>query len=369
MQNRFDRLAAAAVLICALAAGTTAAQEITRRPQNPPQQADRTQPALVSLDFKGGSLAQLIDAMRKSSSGAINVVMPADLATLQVDSVQLKDVSVLAALRAVLAGNMSMPAESPDGQTYVIAIDSIDPDTAAGSPVVYVSKRWVGQMMGSQAGRSSQQQSPQRQGVEVYSIQSLIRGGDAAAAKTVLTAIETALSLSQEQSTPPPEVKFHQDSGLILVRGTGSQVGLVGQVVQRMTNDQERLSAIQARQKLQAIDRQASIRKAEIKLQLAEAEMANQERLLEMVRKQNNPNDAAPGNMEQELQKLRATRDMALVEVERLHQEAAVSAQAGGDPGAQNDQVQGLIERIKQLEKELDQLKAKPAPKPNSREE
>lgn len=374
MRHGMRRLAAVAVAATWLV-GTAAG--LAQRAENPPSANIRPGQAgrdgsLISVNFKGGTLAEFVAALRGASESTVNVALTGDVASLPIEPVLLRDVSVDSALRAVLASHMGV-GEDSEGRQTIVQIDNFDAHGAVGSPVISVSRKGIGQV--GPVARSQPRQNPDRQFVEVYTIQPLVQGeAGKARAQVVLTAVQTALGLGQERNEPEPQIKYHEDSGLLLVRGTGQQVSLVGQVVRRMISDQEQRAAIESQRRMHSINRRAELQKAEIRMRLADSQYG---RLADELKRAQA--EVAKGGQKQDLavefmdalERARAERDMARIDVERLGQEAELPDLAPAPAADDSSEllIQTLKTRIEQLEKELAALKGKPAAKPGSREE
>jgi hypothetical protein len=319
----------------------------------------------VSVSFKGGKLPEFVDALRSATSEPVNIALQGEAAGIQVEPMELRNVSVGAALHAALGGGVGRITTEPDGTQSQVMLRSIDSPDGTSAPVYSVSR----EIMGRARPRTERM-------VDVYSIQSLLQGGGAKdqTTRVVLTAIESAVNLAQEEGEPQPEIKYHQDSGLLLVRGTGPQLALVGQVVKRMISDQEQRAAIESQRRMRSIDRRAGLQKAEIRARLADSQygrMADElKRAQAEVAKGGQKQDVTVEFMDA-LERAKAERDMAHIDVERLGQEAELPDLAPAPAADDSSEllIQTLKTRIEQLEKELAALKDKPAAKPGSREE
>lgn len=169
----------------------------------------------ITLDFPGGTLGQFVEAIRKAAAAtvpdaAVNVVFtdPA-LAGFPVPRVQLRHVSVEAALGAATYRDRTGSAGP--------VLDRVGTRTPSANAPVYVI--------------TSAPESRQRAArVEIFDIRDLARSRPQL--DGILTAIDTALRM--EGAGPPPEVKFHEDSGLLITRATPEQLDSVRQVIGRL---------------------------------------------------------------------------------------------------------------------------------------
>jgi hypothetical protein len=210
------RIAAAVLAFAPLAQVAIAqSQEVT-----PSGMAENLNPPL-NIDFAGGTLGQFVDALSTAmkntvSDGFVNVVF-ADAKTAQypVPAIKFRRVTLESALKAV--ANPRLHGKS--GQVPVV--DQVS--GRAGAPVYVISTADAGVRIAS--GEPAQH-------VEVFDIRDLARGGTKV--ETVLTAVETAIRM--EGANPEPQVKFHEDSGLLILRATNEQIDSARQVVGHMTD-------------------------------------------------------------------------------------------------------------------------------------
>lgn len=215
-------------LLLVLAAGA-----ILGAPSTPAQDQGPAQGLVISIDFDGGSLADLIAEIRAAGPN-INILIPPDAAEVRVPSLSLKEVTVATALRAI--------SDVASNQTVNVAT-SVQ-QSGPGQPVF---------AMRVDLDRSSPR--PTSQYVAVYSIKALTEAmpGDPEtvrinlSAETILTAIDTGLDVGETGGEP--EIRYHEESGLVFVRANTLQHGLIRDVIQNMDRDQQR-----RRQALQRAD-------------------------------------------------------------------------------------------------------------------
>jgi type II secretory pathway component GspD/PulD (secretin) len=62
-------------------------------------------------------------------------------------------------------------------------------------------------------------------------------GPDGLPVETVLTAVETAIMMAGQDEQNPPTMRFHRESGLLIVKGTPEQLSTAGQVVESLSVD------------------------------------------------------------------------------------------------------------------------------------
>lgn len=206
---------------------------------------------VISIDFPGGTLRQLIDAMRRID-GRLNITA-ASLA----DEVELPPLSV----KGASVENLLTAAAAIAPQDFAVACHT---QAGAGEPIytVIVQDR-------QRAGQVSNQAARERL-VQVFSLRRLIepQPGDqptdrvAMPVETLLSALESGTQLGGGK---PADLKYHRDAQLLFVVGTNDQVRLVQSVLQGVQQDQlERRSQLEMERNRAAAERQrAEVRQQE----------------------------------------------------------------------------------------------------------
>lgn len=167
----------------------------------------------ISLDFGGGTLSQFVEAVKKAAAqtaqnAAVNVVFAEPkVAQFQVPPVQLRLVSVESALRAAVH-----PRARAEGNERPM-LEQVGTGGGTSAPVFVVS-------MATAGGR------PPSARVEVFDLRDLISSG--IKPESVLTAVQTGLEM--DEAGARTNVKFHPDSGLLIVRGDPEALDTVRQV-------------------------------------------------------------------------------------------------------------------------------------------
>jgi hypothetical protein len=171
--------------------------------------------------------------------------------------------------------------------------------------------------------------------------------------EVVLTAVKAALDLSGDKGEPP-EMKFHEDSGLLIVHGTNDQVGAVMQTLEQMRQDVNRrreAAKLNVRPRADVDALRSEFRKAQVMQTQAgrdvERAVKALERGVEMVK---------AGQMSQgEIADLEAKRDeaqarvqLASIELERVQN----ALKAAEDQGRRDlgDSVAAVRARLRQLD-------------------
>jgi hypothetical protein len=214
------------------------AQEVEQEPSS----------AAVTIEFRGGTLADYVAAIR-ATSDEINVLMPPEAAKMRVPPVTLRNVGVEAALDAV--------TDIADGN-YDVAIRTRRSEKGT-NPVHVV-------MMKQRNARASGAPTAERV-VRVYSLRGLTEplATDPKGAaltlrpETILTAVQAGLGIGADeggeadgQKAMEGSMKYHADSGLLFVNATLDRVNMVEQTIAALEQDlNERRSAARYAEQMQ----------------------------------------------------------------------------------------------------------------------
>jgi hypothetical protein len=196
------------------------------RPQTPP---DRAPAPRINVEFPGGAVRDYVRAVREAAKPAnVNVIAPESVLSATIDEISLRDVTIDTAVRAIEW------AITPRG---VVAVQPIDTSTFG---IIDNTPTWP---IHPQAPNAAPAPKPQPM-LQVLSLRDLVERmpGDpedapmTVPADVVLTAVRTAIE-SDPAGGEPAELKYHADSGLIIVRGTAQQVNAATSVLDRMQTD------------------------------------------------------------------------------------------------------------------------------------
>ena len=241
MQASFPTVAAAA-LLAALATGPQAAAQA-----DPSGRASRQAGEVVSVDFEGGTLADFADALRDAGKD-VNILLPDTAHDVAVPAVTLRQASVEAALNAV--GSIVDP-------NYLVEVRTQRAGQGNSVHALRVLAKSSQQVSGVVAGNGPGSSRPTD--VQVFSLRSLTESlpgdpeGATNKAETILTAVETGLGVAGETNSKAV-LRYHEDSGLLFVRGTRVETGLVQSILHRMNEHvvQQRMAARQVQGRLGA---------------------------------------------------------------------------------------------------------------------
>ncbi len=150
-----------------------------------------------SLDFPGGSIADLLQAIEKVTGQAPNVIVSKNEA------------------------NVSIPAFKVGGITFSTLARAL---TAAGAGV------WMQNSSNSWAVLTANRspQSPENRSVSVYSIASLLKTHTVT---DIVAAIQLALEMAPSTDAPKAVIRYHKETSLLLLSGTQEQIGLATRVL------------------------------------------------------------------------------------------------------------------------------------------
>ncbi len=346
----FGQAALARGLVMALVAIVALVAE-TARAQPGPRGAPATPTLVVSVEFKGGTVADYVRALKDASKPSpVNVVLSEEAATDRLGPISLQQASLAAAMQAI-------PAASASGinMWQIIRLHDALPGEDAASdneetaPVYQVYRA---------PGRKDT--GPQRVVMEVFSLRRIVgHETDPAAAEAriaaVLTAAETALTM--DQNATPPDMKLHKESGLLIVRGEQDDVMAVKDVIDRMSDDAGKLAD-------EAAARESAVRQSEIHVQKAELNARTAESQLNLAKSKMGQVEqlVAQGatsatealEMKAEVDRREASFKMALLEVQSA-KEAAERARRGLSLGnldrprrseVAGDDVQAVVRRL-----------------------
>ena len=206
---------------------------LSQQPDQPQQQPAAG--SALSLDFGGGSAAEYINAIRKASPNA-NIVVLGDLARISMAAVQLKNVDVLSALSVL----DQLPSEQG---TFVAKIHVNNVRSSQDMPDVYTVAAEVHDRRGV----------PGAMQTTVISMADLL--GENLKSQDALTAIQTSLELIGDTGAPA-QIKFHEETGLLICRGSPEQIESIEQVIRQL---RERAGTLEVRaQNAMAEQRQAN---------------------------------------------------------------------------------------------------------------
>jgi len=274
--------------------------------------------SVFNLAFGGGSVEQYVHTLRLALTKndiAANIIVKPDAAEITVPALELRDVTVDGALY-ILDGHQMLSAHGP-------ARLVLEKFGAGGAPIYVIDVRHAGTP------------APRESMVHVWNVNHLL--GAEIKAEDLLTAIEAALALMPDEGVAPPAIKFHQATGLVMLRGNGAQVGTVDQVVVQLGDSAARID-----------------RMRKIEMELAAAHAAQNETL-------QLKSELQSRQLEREL--MSRERDDLLSRIDRMRDEREMVANGSRalqeNVAALEAALQQARERNTQLEHELSELRKK----------
>lgn len=217
-------------------------QQPLRRQQQIGQPAEEalvwTKP--LTLDFPGGNGAEYVAMLRKAAPDG-NIVVLGDIDQIRIPAVRLHSVDLFSALKVL----DSLP-ETQDGRNVDVKIQTIQ-QRSNQEPVFAVT---------AQVYRMPQQPRPTMPQTTVISMADLL--GENLKPADALMAIDTALGLIRsEPPVEPAQIKFHEQTGLLIARGTPEQVASIQEVIGQL---RERAGTLETRLQRATAERQAQER-------------------------------------------------------------------------------------------------------------
>ena len=193
------------------------------------------------LTFPGGTVADYVRAIRDVYPCA-NVLIASGARVFPVPAVSLRQVTVGAAL-----GLIDGQARLDSGELVQLGVDDV---TIPGRPDgAYRLGMW------------KQNESPVE--TSVWGLAPVI--GQGLDAEAILGAVKEALSTFSQGST----MRFHEPTGLLIVRGAKEQLELVGRVLGELTSTVQQQSRGMESRSMLILDQRAKVEKAESDVELA----------------------------------------------------------------------------------------------------
>lgn len=240
---------------------------------------------VIEVDFKGGTLRQFVEEIRKAAGPhVVNIIMSHDANELEIPAMHVQSVDVGTALRvAERVGKITRI----DGRNVSWDVSQISGD---GSPVYTIYHRVLPDSPVPQRAEQAQKKTA------VHTITELTTGSGAMSADDVLSAIQAALAMDGGEEV---KLAYHEETGLIFARVTGDQGSVIEQTLVNL-----RLSVQATRRSiLEASDREAKeVRTQNLQSQVVLLSSQNSklksriEHLETLLRSRLNGEDAVPEN-------------------------------------------------------------------------
>jgi hypothetical protein len=194
---------------------------------------------------------------------------------------------------------------------------------------------------------------PEDRLLQVFSLKELI--DDTEGPDTVLSAVELALQMG-EPSKEPAEVKFHADSGLLIINASRDEVSSVDELLHRMRDDVMRERGMAESAARRRLDDELSVNIAEAKLQTCEARLAFAADALERIKALHQTGQVPIEEVHAaELEQLNARSELDIVRAEH----EAARARMAHNTAPRSPPTPGLEAEVKSLREQVTTLQAK----------
>ncbi|MHC4992803.1 MAG: hypothetical protein ACYTGC_17665 [Planctomycetota bacterium] len=210
----------------------------------------------IDLEFAGGKLSEYVAALRRKVPEANIIVLP-EAASVTIPRVKLKSVDMHAAITL-----LKELVEQDENRIVKLDVRTTAPTRADAVPVYTVR---------AQFRDTSERDLTHSQVLAVADLMDAEVEPDA-----LLTAVETALALEPE-ALPPAQIKFHQATGLLIVRGHMTQTRVIQEIVNSVrANVEGRLASARAQAEQDALEAEAMY-KNQLSMQEQEAQRLRDE--------------------------------------------------------------------------------------------
>ncbi len=356
--SRFAPLTALVLAATALAQGQSAE----------PTQGAAAAPApaqvgpIVSVDFKGGTLGQYVQAIQAAAkSEPVNVFMDEQASSAPVPAIALRQVEVESALAAVTRYRREIMDERARVR-FGLDLQRIKPG-GDGRPVFVITR-----------GDLDRAPGPVDVYLEAFALRDLVRApegvepgpGTVTTIEAIVSAVDSGLAMVGDAGGRA-DVKYHPDAGILLVRGTERQTAVVRKLLGELRDDILRARIEGQNARMKQIDLAADVREAEIEMSLRRAEVEGAGRILDERRQLLEAGGiptAEVAEAEMRMQVAKAQLAKAQNDLERRAQllKATGTPAPDGPDGAGRVPVpatpEGVRKRIDALEQELSLLRA-----------
>ena len=212
--------------------------------QDAPTPYNEWMKSTVSFNFPGGTLKDYVEAVRAAAKDKpVNVMFRDGAEQAQIAATSMREVSIVNALQAPTDfGNMTQTR----GMTlYLQQVTGGNMSgSSSGMPTTVPAFVYVGAVRNYVAG----------QDVSVLSLNEVcsppwVKDTDPCSLPSadVLKAVETAVeAVGDRSSGKPPELAFHRESGLLVVKGTDRQIAAAKNVIQSLGQDVRRFRETRA---------------------------------------------------------------------------------------------------------------------------
>ncbi|MFN9334683.1 MAG: hypothetical protein ACK6D1_19005 [Planctomycetota bacterium] len=188
---------------------------LAQQPPEPAKPAATPPAATVRVSFAGGTFGEFVDLLRRQATGA-NIVMATGAIDALLPRLELNGANIEQALEAACS-----VAESP----WPVRCVEIRGDGAPVYSILYASPP---------PPPSSSHEAGWR--TQVYSLVQLTNDAD----KGIGIKVETVLSAIEAATEGKLALRFHRDSGLLIVRGVPEHIAVAREVLSELDRDVDR---------------------------------------------------------------------------------------------------------------------------------
>lgn len=190
----------------------------------------RSERELISVDFKGGSLADFIAQIRQAAGPMpVNIIYPPEFAELRLPPMQFEQVCLDSALEIAAYISEYRTISMPDGREAGWEVEQLPGGRGTS---VFVINAWAEDIPQEHEHDDEEHEEHFERATIVQSLAGLIAGEDAMSADAVLSSIQIALDMVEQGDA---DLRFHEDTGLLFARVTEDQHYALEQTVRRLS--------------------------------------------------------------------------------------------------------------------------------------
>lgn len=236
--NQMKRISCLTAGLLALALTTAQSQPPPNQPPATPprnQAAPATGPTRFDLDFPGGTPAELVAAIQKANSRALNAIVPDDCANIKLPALKMKNVNVPELFNAVWAASRKTETVNTGqfgygiGPSHTQVTTSYGFNTEGNNPTDDSIWYFTVQKPASPAASPAGPAAPEKI-CRFYSLAPYLERG--VTVDDITTAIETGWRMLGDKS--PPMISFHKDTKLLIAVGDPGKLEVIDAVLKAM---------------------------------------------------------------------------------------------------------------------------------------
>ncbi len=184
----------------------------------------------LSVQFPGGTLREYVNALNAATETPLNIILQNEAADLPVPPIELRSVAVGTALEVAVPDRSEVFMADDGSQGRLTqTIRQINSDSRFAPAYIINVVRQT-----RRPGVNSASSQPSTS-IEVFSLAEIVR--DESEIESALHAVDIALGLSP--SSNKAELKYHEETGLLIVSGTKAQIKSINKVIVRLSDAAE----------------------------------------------------------------------------------------------------------------------------------